>query len=253
MSNSDDRRVAIVTGAAGGLGGAVAELLAESGHELILVDNRASDLEEFAATLPKNGSRFLSLAVDLADTTACENVITETVAQFGRVDILVNAAAILNRRDLEDVTPEYFDEIFHVNTRALLFLSRAAIPEMAKHNWGRIVNCTSIGVYQGGNTMTSIVYEGTKGAVAVFTKMFANYGADKGVLVNTVCPGGMKSRLSTEAFTNPAILQMTLDQIPLKRLCEPIEVARMVAWLVGDENTYATGATFDIVGGRVMQ
>lgn len=249
---STKSRVAIVTGAAGGLGGAVAHLLAESGHDQILIDNRTDALEEMSGALPQKGGRSVPLAVDLANVEECERVIAETVKNFGKVDILVNAAAILDRRDMNSVTPEYFDHIFHVNARAVFYLSRAAIPEMAKHNWGRIVNCTSIGVYQGGNTMTSIVYESTKGAVSVFTKMFANYGADKGILVNTVCPGGMKSRLNTTAFTNPDVLRMTLDQVPLNRLCEPIEVGRMVAWLVSEENTYATGATFDIIGGRVM-
>ena len=252
MSLVPDRRAAIVTGAAGGLGSAVAHLLAESGHNLLLVDDRAQPLHEVAAALPQAGGRAVSLAVDLAKVPGCEHAIAEAARQFKRVDILVNAAAILDRRDLVDVTPEYFDHVFHVNARAPFFLARAAIDEMAKHNWGRIVNCTSIGVYQGGNTMTSVVYEGSKGAVSVFTKMFAKYGADKGVLVNTVCPGGMKSRLNSTAFTDPAIVAMTLNQIPLKRLCDPMEVARMVAWLVGDKNTYATGATFDIIGGRVM-
>ena len=100
--------------------------------------------------------------------------------------------------------------------------------------------------------MTSVVYEATKGAVAVLTKMFAKQGAPKGVLVNTVCPGAMKTQMLLNE-TPAEVVQYSLGQIPLNRLAEPMEVARMVAWLASDEASYTTGATFDIVGGRVMR
>jgi 3-oxoacyl-[acyl-carrier protein] reductase len=99
--------------------------------------------------------------------------------------------------------------------------------------------------------MTSAPYEATKGAVSVFTKMFAKYGASQGVLVNAVCPGAMRTGMILEG-TPPEVLQIITEVTPLKRMAEPIEVARMVVWLCGDENSYATGATFDIVGGWVM-
>jgi NAD(P)-dependent dehydrogenase (short-subunit alcohol dehydrogenase family) len=250
MSDSP-ARVAVVTGAAGGLGSAVARLLAARHHDLLLVDIRPEPLEELGRELSRTGVRVESLAADLADDSECERVIAAAIAQLGKVDILINSAAILYRRALEKVTGESFDHVFHVNCRAPFFLIRAAMADMEKRGWGRIVNFTSIGVYQGGNTMTSAAYEASKGAVAVLTKMFARHGAPKGILVNTVCPGAMKTRMLLEE-TAPEVVQMSLSQIPLKRLSDPMEVAYMVAWLVSDEASYATGATFDIVGGRVM-
>ena len=246
-----NRRVAIVTGAAGGLGSVVAQLLASSSHDLALVDVREEGLVTVAGELAESGVRLEMLPADLSQVSECERVVAETIERLGRVDILVNAAAILARRELEDVTAESFDKIFHINARAPFFLMRAAIPDMVKRNWGRIVNITSIGVYQGGEKMTSAPYEATKGAVSVFTKMFAKYGASKGVLVNAVCSGAMKTRMILEG-TPPEILQAISEATPLKRIAEPIEVARMVVWLCGDDNSYATGATFDIVGGWVM-
>jgi cyclopentanol dehydrogenase len=250
MSDSP-RRVAVITGAAGGLGSAVARLLAARNHDLLLVDIRPEPLAALRAELGLPGVSVEVLAADLALESECERVIAEAVARLGRVDVLINAAAILHRRGLEEVTGESFDRVFHVNCRAPFFLMRAAMADMEKRGWGRVVNFTSIGVYQGGNTMTSAAYEASKGAVAVLTKMFARHGAPKGILVNTVCPGAMRTRMLLEE-TAPEVVQMSLSQIPLNRLSEPVEVAYMVAWLASDEASYATGATFDIVGGRVM-
>ncbi len=245
------RRAAVITGAAGGLGGAVARLLASRNHDVALVDVREEPLEELRRELLPTGARVEAITADLAEEADCERVIAEAVARLGKVDILINSAAILHRRALEEVTGESFDYVFHINCRAPFFLIRAAMADMEKRGWGRVVNFTSIGVYQGGNTMTSAVYEASKGAVAVLTKMFARHGAPKGILVNTVCPGAMATRMLLEQ-TAPEVVQMSLGQIPLNRLSDPMEVAYMVAWLVSDEASYATGATFDIVGGRVM-
>lgn len=247
---SEDR-TAIITGAAGGLGTAVAKLLASTAHRVVLVDVRREEVERTAREIPYSKSPPQAIAADLREVSECERVVGQTVERLGRVDILINAAAVLARKPLDEVTGESFDEVFRVNCRAPFFLSRAAVADMEKRNWGRIVNFTSIGVYQGGNNMTSVVYEATKGAVAVLTKMFARYGAPRGVLVNTVCPGAMKTRMLLEE-TPPELVQYSLSQIPLNRLADPIEVARMVAWLVSDEASYTTGATFNIVGGRVM-
>ncbi|MFN8457748.1 MAG: SDR family oxidoreductase [Anaerolineae bacterium] len=248
----ENRQVALITGAAGGLGSAVAQLLASSGHDLALVDVREEALAAVAKELAGSGVSLETLPADLSSVSECERVVAETIERLGQVDILVNAAAILARRELEDVTAESFDEIFHINARAPFFLMRAAMRDMARRNWGRIVNITSVGVYQGGEKMTSAPYEATKGAVSVFTKMFAKYGASQGVLVNAVCPGAMKTRMILEG-TPPEILKAIAEVTPLKRMADPIEVARMVVWLCGDENSYATGATFDIVGGWVMR
>jgi 3-oxoacyl-[acyl-carrier protein] reductase len=243
-------RVAIVTGAAGGLGSATARLLAERGHDLALVDVREDALKEVAGKLAP-GVRLETMAADLSSTADCERVVAETIAHFGRVDILVNAAAVLARRALDDVTAESFDRIFSINARAPFFLARAAIRDMEKRGWGRIVNVTSTGVYEGGVNMTSAPYEASKGAVAVFTKMFAKFGASKGILVNTVCPGGMRTSMLLDG-TPADVVKGIEAKIPVGRLADPVEVARIIAWLAGDESSYATGATFDINGGLVM-
>jgi 3-oxoacyl-[acyl-carrier protein] reductase len=245
--NSSDARVAVVTGAGGGLGSAVAQLLGDAGTRVAMVDVDADALGDAATRVP--GS--VPFTTDLANADACEALIPSVLERLGRVDILVNCAAILARRSLDEATPEYFDHVYAINARAPYFLMRAALRDMAPRGWGRIVNVTSTGVYAGGMNMTSAVYESSKGSVAVLTKMFAKAGARDGVLVNSLCPGGMRTRMLTRD-TPDSVLRQVEDLIPLGRLAEPIEVARMIAWLVSDANSYATGATFDINGGLVM-
>ena len=242
-----NQRVAIITGAAGGLGSAVATLLDGDGVRTALVDIEPDALRDVAGKLVQA----VSFVADLAEASECERVVSDVIASLGRVDILVNSAAILSRRSLEEATPEHFDHVFAINARAPFFLSRATMRDMATRGWGRIVNVTSTGVYEGGMAMTSAAYESSKGAVAVFTKMYAKEGAKHGVLVNALCPGGMRTQMLLRD-TPPSILEAVEARIPLRRLAEPVEMARMIQWLVSDLNSYATGATFDINGGIVM-
>jgi 3-oxoacyl-[acyl-carrier protein] reductase len=126
------------------------------------------------------------------------------------------------------------------------------MPDMASRGWGRIVNVTSTGVYEGGFTMTSALYEASKGAVAVLTKMLARHGAGDGILVNTVCPGGMRTGMLLNETAPELVAKAEREMIPLHRIADPAEVGRMIAWLVSDQNTYATGAEFDITGGLAL-
>jgi NAD(P)-dependent dehydrogenase (short-subunit alcohol dehydrogenase family) len=249
----DATRVAIITGAGGGLGGAVAGLLADAGgYRLSLVDNRAEALAPVVADLRARGVDAEPLVTDLGVADDAETVVPQTIERFGRVDVLVNAAAILHRQTFDEVTPKDFDAVFHINTLAPFLLCRAAMPDMASRGWGRIVNVTSTGVYEGGFTMTSAVYESSKGAVAVLTKMLSRHGAPDGILVNTVCPGGMRTRMLLEETSAELVAKAEREMIPLRRLADPVEVARIIAWLVSDQNTYATGAEFDITGGIAL-
>ncbi len=248
-----DQRVAIITGAGGGLGSAVARLLAEGGaYRLVLVDNRPEAVEDIAAEIAASGTDTATLVVDLGAPDEAETVVPRAIERFGRVDALVNAAAILHRRQFDEVTPQDFDRVFHTNTLAPLLLARAAIKDMSARNWGRIVNVTSTGVYEGGFTMTSALYEASKGAVAVLTKMLSRHGAESGVLVNTVCPGGMRTGMLLNETSPELVAKAEREMIPLHRLAEPKEVAQIIAWLVSDLNTYATGAEFDITGGLAL-
>lgn len=243
-----DPRVAIVTGAAGGLGSAVVRAIAADCRVVIAVD---LDAGRIANAVGPSVQNVVPVAADLADWAACERVVADVVAQHGRVDILVNSAAILRRTELDDVDRDVFAHIFDVNCRSTFVLMRAAVRDMETRGWGRIVNVTSIGVHTGGYSLTSVVYEATKAAVGNFTRTFARYGAPRGILVNSVAPGGMRTQMLTDE-TPADLLARAVQDIPLGRLAEPEEVAAVVAHLAGEANSYASGATFDVNGGVVM-
>jgi 3-oxoacyl-[acyl-carrier protein] reductase len=241
-------RPAIVTGAAGGLGLEVARLLLEQGNRVTLVDVDGDRLAAAGRELP--GSPHL-VAADLSRTADCDRAVAEATAQWGHVDVLVNCAAILHRIDLLELDEATFERIVNTNLRSVFWLCKAVIPGMAERGYGRIVNLTSVGIHTGGYSLTSAVYECTKGAIHNLTKTLARTLAPQGILVNSVAPGGMATRMIL-AETPPEVLEGVMADIPLRRLAEPAEVAEFVAFLAGDRNSYASGASFDVNGGVAM-
>lgn len=219
--------------------------MVERGNHVSLVGR---NLEALEATSAARSELAESLVADLREPAACDRVIAETVDRWGRVDVLVNAAAILRRQELNEITEASLAEIFDTNFRAVLWLCRAAISDMERRRWGRVVNVTSVGVHTGGYRVTSALYEASKAAVANLTKTLGRYGADRGVLVNSVAVGAMRTRMMTDD-TPPDILARIEQDTPLGRMAEPREAAEVIAFLASDRNTYAVGACFDVNGG----
>jgi NAD(P)-dependent dehydrogenase (short-subunit alcohol dehydrogenase family) len=243
----DEPRAAVVTGAARGLGLAVATQLLQAGSRVTLVDIDGELLER---ARPGQGDTHL-VAADLGKTTACDRVIAESIAHWGGVDVLVNCAAILQRVEFDEIDEAVFARIFDINVRSVFWLCRAAVADMQKRGWGRIVNTTSVGIHTGGYSISSAVYEATKGAVHNFTKTLARSVAKDGILVNSVAPGGMRTRMLTDQTPAELLVEVEKD-IPLGRLAEPDEVASMIVYLASARNTYATGGGFDVNAGVAM-
>jgi NAD(P)-dependent dehydrogenase (short-subunit alcohol dehydrogenase family) len=241
-------RTAIVTGAAGGLGLAVAKLMLQQGARVSMVD---VDRDRLAAVAGRLSGPPQQIAADLSRTQECDRVVAEAIAHWGQVDVLVNCAAILRRVDLADLDEATFEHIINTNLRSVFWLCRSVIPGMQARGYGRIVNLTSVGIHTGGYSLTSAVYESTKGAIHHFTKTLARSLAPHGILVNSVAPGGMLTRMILDE-TPPEVLAGVMQDIPLRRLAEPAEVAEFVAFLASDHNTYASGASFDVNGGAAM-
>jgi NAD(P)-dependent dehydrogenase (short-subunit alcohol dehydrogenase family) len=213
-----------------------------------MVDIDATRLEGAAEGLP--GSPQV-LPADLSRTAECDRVVAEARRHWSHTDVLVNCAAILHRVDLADLDEATFERIINTNLRSVFWLCRGVIPGMQERGYGRIVNVTSVGIHTGGYSLTSAVYESTKAAIHNLTKTLARSLAPKGILVNSVAPGGMATRMILDE-TPADVLQGVMQDIPLRRLAEPKEVAEVIAFLASDRNTYASGASFDVNGGSAM-
>ncbi len=230
-----NRRVAVVTGSAGGIGRAIAVALAESGHEVVGVDR-----------VPQpDGAIERTEVVDLADAAACEDL----VARLGRVDVLVNNASVLVVRPLEDLELTDFDTLFNVNQRAPVLLTRGVLPGMAERGWGRIINLSSVGARTGG-VSHSAVYNMTKAAIASFTRFAARHYASDGITANAIAPGAIETAMT--AHITPAEREALIAQVPVGRMASPEEVANVAGFLASDGAAYVNGVTLDVNGGWVM-
>ena len=233
-------RVALVTGSARGMGRAMCEVLAASGHRVVGLDRLAQD----------RGPLERTIAADLSDKSVPAQVVADIVATEGRLDVLVhNAAVYVHQHPLAEVTMEDYDLQASVNLRAVFFLSQAAAEAMRPNGWGRIIGISSVGARTGG-VSNSAIYNSTKAAVISLMKNFArNYGR-YGITANAVAPGAIEGFM-TDHLT-PAERETFVGLVPLGRFAAPIEVANVVGFLASDGASYVNGATIDVNGGWIM-
>ena len=228
-------RVALVTGSARGIGRATAEALAAEGIAVVGVDV----LEQDAGPLAR------ALRADLADPRDCARVMSEA----GPVDILVNNAAVLVQKPLDEFSVDEFDLTGSVNLRAPCLLSQAAVVGMREQGWGRIVNISSVGARTGGVSQSG-VYAATKAGLIALTKAYARWYGPYGITANAVAPGSVETAMA--AFITPEQKAEYISQVPLRRFSAPAEIAAVVAFLASDAASFVTGTTTDVNGGWVM-
>lgn len=241
-------RTAVVTGGLGGIGSAIVKSFIEADIRVVAVD--ILDPELARERIPDLGSgEHVYLQKNVGSVSTCEEIVVETVRRTGRLDILVNTAAILKRVPIDDVVEADWDLIMAANLKSQYFLSRAASMPMRERRWGRIVNFTSQGAYTGGFHSSS-VYNTAKGGILTLTHSFARYLAPFGICVNGIAPGGV----DTPMMAMPAAqLQEFVAQIPLGRMAEPSEMASIVLFLASDASRYITGSIIDASGGMLMK
>ncbi|AUI59526.1 SDR family NAD(P)-dependent oxidoreductase [Amycolatopsis sp. BJA-103] len=239
-------RTAMVTGAAHGLGAAIADALHTHGAQVALLDHDAPANRDTAAHL---GSRAVAITADLADLDRLDNACAEAVQQLGPVDILVNNAAMAPMRGLWDIDPTEWDAVFAVNVRAAFFLTRTIAAGMRARGFGRIVNIASLSGQQA--RPTGAHYGVSKAALIAMTRSFASELAPDGVTVNAVAPGMIETPMVHTIGTDKKA-ELTA-QIPVGRIAAPAEIAGLVAYLASDAAGFITGATYDINGGVLMR
>jgi 3-oxoacyl-[acyl-carrier protein] reductase len=243
-----DGKVALVTGAARGIGRAIAESLAAAGADVAVCDLKEEWLAETVAAIQQLGRKALALGVDVSDSAGVDQTIEKTVAGLGRLDILVNNAGITKDGLLMRMSDADWDAVINVNLRGTFLFTRAVSKPMMKQRSGVIVNIASIIGLIGNAGQCN--YSASKAGVIALTKSSAKELAGRNIRVNAVAPGFIESKM-TDALPEDVKNKM-LDSIPMKRFGKPQDVANVVLFLAGEQSSYLTGQVVNISGGMVM-
>jgi 2-dehydro-3-deoxy-L-rhamnonate dehydrogenase (NAD+) len=239
-------RVAIVTGGAQGIGLAVTNRILASGGKVSIWDRDQPLLDKTVAALAA-GDRAQGLTVDIADLAAVEKATKETIDRFGKIDILINNAAVVGpNANTWDYPPEAFREVVNVGLIGTFYCCRTVVPHMIAANYGRIVNLSSVAGKEGNPKAPA--YSSMKAAVIGLTKSLGKELAAYNIGVNCVTPAVAKTTLALSQA--PDFLAMIVSKIPRGRMLELDEAASMICFLASAENSFTTGAAFDLSGGR---
>ena len=249
---SEQAGVALVTGAARGIGAAVAARRAADGLAVAVCDLDGEAAEAVAAGIAKeHGVAALGVAVDISDGRAVASAVARVSGELGPVDVLVNNAAIDVIERFVDSAESTWDRIIAVNLRGTITMTRAVLDPMIERGRGRIVHVASDAGRVGSSG--EVVYSATKGGVIAFGKALAREVARHGITVNCVCPGPTDTALLGQvAAYSEKMYAATVRAIPLRRVAEPGEIAGMVAFLASDAAAYMTGQTVSVSGGLTM-
>jgi meso-butanediol dehydrogenase/(S,S)-butanediol dehydrogenase/diacetyl reductase len=237
-------KVVIVTGAASGIGAACARMFSQHGATVVLIDKNGAKLERVAATLPPERSRHRAL--DVSDGKALETMVADTAKRLRRIDVLVNNAGEYEEGTAEEVLDRQWERLFAVDVTAVLQASRAALPHLRKTS-GNIVNTASMSGL--GGDRGQVAYSAAKGALVNLTRCMAIDHARDGVRVNAVCPSFTRTGMTKKDEKDPKIVRAFLDRMPMGRLGEPDDVAKVVLFLASDYAGFVTGVNLPVDGG----
>lgn len=240
------KRVALITGASRGLGFACAERLARDGMAIMLAGPHEQGLDDAAAQIDALGATAGTTVVDIRTQAACKSAVQATVEQFGRIDVLVNAAGVYPRRPVLEIGADDWQHVFQVNVLGTYFMMVEAIAEMREHGRGHIVNITSIDAFKA--HPANAHYAATKAAVVSLTRSLALEVAPLGILINSVAPGPM----ATEAAKKADWYAPMVEQLPTRHPIEPAEVANLVAYLAHADNVSIAGENIIVSGAGVI-
>lgn len=243
-------KVAIITGADSGIGRAIAALYAREGADVaILYLCEHDDAEETARIVREEGRRALKIAGDIGDKAFCEGAVARVVAEFGRLDVLVNNAGEQHAdKEITDITEEQLRRTFQTNIFGMFFMVQAALPHLKPG--AAIVNCTSITMYQGSKELLD--YSSTKGAITAFTRSLSENLIERGIRVNAVAPGPIWTPLNPSGGATPEKLETFGESTPIGRRGEPNEVAPSFLFLACEDASYMSGQVLHPNGGTVV-
>jgi 2-deoxy-D-gluconate 3-dehydrogenase len=239
-------QVALVTGASGGIGAALAVALAEAGADVVCHGNTRSP-EATCDAIQRLGRRALAVQGDLSDRTTAEALVSAAVERFGKLDVLVNNAGLIRRSPATTLADDDWDAVLEVNLTSVFRLARAAGTHMIHRGRGKIVNIASLLSFQGGVFVAA--YAASKGGVAQLTKALANEWAPQGVNVNAIAPGYVRTDNTAALQDDPTRSRQILERIPAGRWGEPADIAGAAVFLCSRASDYVHGHVLVVDGG----
>lgn len=243
-------KVALVTGASSGIGRASALALADQGANVVAAARRIDKLNSLVEEIKAKGHEALAIQMDVTKKEDILHTVAKTVEAFGRLDILLNNAGVAEFASFLEMTEEQWDKTIDTNLKGYFLVTQAAVREMAKNKWGRIINIASIASGGVGVGFPSIAhYCASKGGIVAFTEALADELAPMGILVNCIGPGVIETEMTEEILKDPKQAEALLSRAPLKRAGKPEEIASAVVYLASDESSYTTGTTLYVDGG----
>lgn len=245
-----ENKVAIITGAASGMGESAALIFAREGAKVVVADILEAQGQQVVDRIVSDGGDAIFIALDVTSEQQWQKAVEQTLARYSQLDILVNNAglsgAVPDRMDLD-----YFDKLMSVNARGNFLGMKSVIPQMQKSGGGSIVNMSSIsGIV--GQEFVHMGYNGAKGAIRLMTKSAAVQYAQAGIRVNSVHPGLMPPMRTSVSAADPALREKLIEAIPMRRAGRAEEAAYAILFLASDEASYITGAELVVDGGAVV-
>lgn len=243
-----DKKTAIVTGALGGIGTAIVDSLLNDGVDVIATHRPGTSQRaiDWKNSRFGNDEHLHLLEVDVADYTSCEKLIEKVKEQFGRLDILVNNAGITRDSSIKKMSFEQWNEVINTNLTGCFNMSKSAFTLMLENNYGRIINISSINGQKG--QFGQVNYAASKSGIYGLTKSLALEGARKGITVNSISPGYIRTEMTSKIAPN--ILDAIISEIPVGRMGEPKEVAETVLFLASEKSAFITGSNLAMNGGQ---
>ena len=240
-------KVAIITGAASGLGRASAQLFAEHGASVVIADRDTAGGQETVAQIHDTGGQAEFIETDVAVADDADAMVTKAVTCFGKLDILFNNAGIAIRKPVADLSEDEWDRCIDTNLKGVFLGSKSAIPEMIRGGGGSIINTASIYGVVGGRTRAA--YSASKGGIVNLTRSMALDYASQNIRVNCICPGFVETPLLKKILGTEEEFQALVDMHPMGRLGRPIEAAYAAIYLASDEAAFTTGIALPVDGG----
>ena len=246
-------RTAFVTGAARGIGRAIAETLVSQGNRVVIGDLRLADAETTASQISSDG-RAVGVELDVTSTEIVATAIRAAEDAFGPIEILVNNAGWDELHPFVETDEPFWDRVIEVNYKGVLRTTAVILPGMIEREWGRLVNIASDAARVGSSL--EAVYAGAKGGVAAFTKTIAREVARNGISANVVCPGPTDTALLAQVTGGhenaEKVIEKMARSVPMKRIGKPADIAAAVGFLCSDEAGFITGQTLSVSGGLTM-